>query len=95
MRTPQVHSSLSSARGKRPTPNGKRPTPSVFPQPPSSARFSPFFSPAESANSFGMAAKTLRKKPHPFPDEIRVQILRKSGGKPADLLGIRCEKHCG
>jgi hypothetical protein len=42
-----------------------------------------------------MAAKTLRKIAVLILDEIRVQILRKSGGKAADFLAIRCAKHCG
>jgi hypothetical protein len=94
-RATELHRRLSigqPASLKKPTTNHERPT---FPQPPFPARFSPFFPLVEPANSFGMAAKTLRKIVDLFPDEIHVQMMRKTSGKAADLLEIRCVKHCG
>jgi len=78
--------------GGRRTANGVR---SVFPQNASTARFSPFFSPAEPANSSGMAAKTLRKMQNANPVEICAEKLMKNAGKPAELLGFACAKDCG
>jgi hypothetical protein len=66
-----------------------------FPQKSCTARFSPFFFPVEPANSFGIAAQTLRKKIVFYCVEDAVKKLRKRLGKPADLLALRCAKHCG
>jgi hypothetical protein len=42
-----------------------------------------------------MAAQTLRKKQNGNPVEIRAEKLMKNAGKPAELLGFACAKHCG
>jgi hypothetical protein len=67
----------AAANCHRPTTNHQPPT---FPQLRPTARFSPFFFPAEPAISSGIAAQSLRKISFAFLDEIRVQMLRKTSG---------------
>jgi len=75
-------------------PNPKRRRIHVFHTSVVTACFSPFFSSAASAKSFGFPAKRLRK----IEREIRIQFVMenvcKSSGKSVEILRISGGSHC-